>query len=450
MRKRNHSLFPATSRDIPHRPYAFVSLVVSLTAALVLCARPSLADAQRGAALFERECAVCHGPNGKGDGPAAPLLDPKARDFTPGLFKLRTTATGELPTDEDLIKTITRGMPGTGMPSFADLGKDSVSDLADFVKTLGGPEGEDGSWFELYEVPDPISVPASPPRTAATIAEGAKLYVSMGCDTCHGKTGQGDGKPPEELLDNWGNPVHSTNFAIGIYKGGHGPKDLYARIMTGMDGSPMTSFWKDALTPNERWSVVDYVTSFGEPQAVLQPSRAELQLFEGRVPSNINDAAWQNIPSNQVPQMSLKGGWMGNFPPLRAQAVADAERMSLRVELEDDTAGSWRALKIVFHEGATAPIFGLGSPEEPLLVWGWSKDNGAETFSASGSVAFTPSPLESPIRAEIDGEGNSILLLGPRPARARSVLFIVEGEKDGMPWVTSSTFCAFVDDSDDD
>lgn len=425
-------------------------LALLLTTALVLFPRPLGADAERGAVLFERECAVCHGPNGKGDGPATPLLDPKARNFTPGLFKLRMTATGELPTDEDLIKTITRGMPGTGMPSFAELGNDSVSDLADFVKTLGGPEGEEGSWFELYEVPDPISVPASPPRTAATIAEGAKLYVSMGCDTCHGKTGEGDGKPPEELLDNWGDPVPSTNFVMGIYKGGHGPKDLYARIMTGMDGSPMTSFWKDALTPNERWSVVDYVTSFGEPQAVRQPSKGALQLFEGRAPSNINDAAWQYIPSNQVPQMALKGGWMGRFPPLRAQVVAEAERLSLRVELKDDTAGSWRALKIVFHEGATAPIFGLGSPEEPLLVWSWSKDNGAETFSASGSAALAPSPLEYPVRAEIGSEGKSILLVGPRAARARSVLFIVEGEKEGMPWVTSSTFRAFADASEGD
>lgn len=35
-----------------------------------------------GKAVYETNCASCHGPNGMGDGPAAAALDPKPRNFT--------------------------------------------------------------------------------------------------------------------------------------------------------------------------------------------------------------------------------------------------------------------------------------------------------------------------------------------------------------------------------
>lgn len=419
--------------------------IILLTATLNLFSWSARADAQRGAALFERECAVCHGPTGKGDGPAAPLLGPKARDFTQGIFKLRTTETGELPTDADLIKTITRGMPSTGMPSFTDLGNEAISDLVDFVKTIGGPEDEEGNWFELYEVPDPISIPAAPPPSTATITDGAKLYVLMGCDTCHGKTGRGDGKPPEELPDNWGYPLHATSFVKGIYKGGHEPGDLYTRIMTGMDGSPMTSFWKDALTPNERWSIVHYISSFGEPREVRQPSKGELKLFANRPPENVDDVAWKNVASDEVPRMPLTGGWMGRFSPLRVQGVADEGRLHIRVRDEDGTAGQWRAVTLVFQDGPNAPIFGLGSPEDPVLVWNWNKNEGARALSATGPATREPAPHNLRLAAELGKDGTSILMTGPRPPDASHMMIVVEGEKDGNLWVTSSTYLALLD-----
>ena len=44
--------------------------------------------------------------------------DTEAEDFTKGLYKFRTTNSGELPTDEDLFRTISRGIPGTTMQTF--------------------------------------------------------------------------------------------------------------------------------------------------------------------------------------------------------------------------------------------------------------------------------------------------------------------------------------------
>ena len=52
-----------------------------------------------GKALFARHCANCHGEQGDGKGPAAVFLYPKPRDLTSGKFKVRTTGSGEMPTE---------------------------------------------------------------------------------------------------------------------------------------------------------------------------------------------------------------------------------------------------------------------------------------------------------------------------------------------------------------
>ncbi len=69
---------------------------------------PSLA---RGAELFQRECASCHGPVGHGDGPAAAQLTPAPADLTD---YGRLTAVTPL----DFYRRITIGVAGTAMPNF--------------------------------------------------------------------------------------------------------------------------------------------------------------------------------------------------------------------------------------------------------------------------------------------------------------------------------------------
>ena len=73
-----------------------------------------------GKQTFQKQCAPCHGVNGDGQGPAAYLLFPKPRNFVSGRFRLISTWDGA-PRDEDLFKTISRGMPGSAMPSWGHL-----------------------------------------------------------------------------------------------------------------------------------------------------------------------------------------------------------------------------------------------------------------------------------------------------------------------------------------
>jgi len=95
-------------------------------------------DAQRqsGKALYLKYCSQCHGEKGDGEGYAAPHLRPRPRNFTTGKFKVRTTPNGSLPTHQDLINIIRRGMPYTTMPAWPTLTDQEVSDLAYFITTF--------------------------------------------------------------------------------------------------------------------------------------------------------------------------------------------------------------------------------------------------------------------------------------------------------------------------
>ena len=91
---------------------------------------------RQGKRLYERRCVFCHGSRGKGDGPISRAIFPKPRDFVRGIFKIRSTPSGRPPTDLDLFETISRGMPGTMMPSFSNLREDQQWALVYYIKSF--------------------------------------------------------------------------------------------------------------------------------------------------------------------------------------------------------------------------------------------------------------------------------------------------------------------------
>ena len=86
--------------------------------------------------LFREHCVVCHGLEGSGAGPASQFQDPYPRDFRHGVFKWKSTLRGAKPTKQDLRDLLVRGVPGTGMPSFALLSPDDLDALVDYVVYL--------------------------------------------------------------------------------------------------------------------------------------------------------------------------------------------------------------------------------------------------------------------------------------------------------------------------
>src|SRR6185503_269528 len=95
------------------------------------------ATLERGKELYNTNCAHCHGERGDGAGYGAPFLVPAPRDFVAAQYKFRTTASGQLPTDEDIFRTISRGATGTGMPPWQYLlDENDRWALVDYVKSF--------------------------------------------------------------------------------------------------------------------------------------------------------------------------------------------------------------------------------------------------------------------------------------------------------------------------
>lgn len=83
----------------------------------------------KGEALFQVNCAVCHGPKGAGDGPGGKALVPPPRNMVEGQWKF-----GGSPFQ--LMKTVSNGSPGTSMASFGHLPEADRWALIHYVRSL--------------------------------------------------------------------------------------------------------------------------------------------------------------------------------------------------------------------------------------------------------------------------------------------------------------------------
>ena len=211
------------------------------------------ANRELGKEVFEAHCSGCHGLKGDGAGPAATFLWPLPRDFTAGVFKFRTTPSGVLPTDGDLVRTITRGVRWTAMPTWHEVSEKERLAVVAYLKTLSKRWKDDAPEAALV-------IPPAPRATPQLLADGKILYARAKCAECHGETGKGDGPAAATLKDDFDRPIRPADFTRGELKGGATVVDIYRTMTTGLDGTPMPSF-TDTLSDAERWAISYYVLS---------------------------------------------------------------------------------------------------------------------------------------------------------------------------------------------
>jgi mono/diheme cytochrome c family protein len=229
------------------------ALVALLIAAGIVWAQDA-GDAQKGKAVYEQYCALCHGEQGDGKGPYGQDTTPVPRDFRQGTFKWRSTPSGSLPTDADLEHTLVNGLFGTSMSSFAtSLTHQQRLDVIAYIKTFS-PR------FASEKPQAPITIPPEPPYTAESVARGAALYIKMNCAQCHGDEGQGDGPSADDLTDDWGNPIVPYDLTDGHIKCGDKGADIYRVFIAGLNGTPMPAF-ADAISPTDAWDLVHFIQS---------------------------------------------------------------------------------------------------------------------------------------------------------------------------------------------
>lgn len=214
---------------------------------------------EAGKKVYLEKCSQCHGENGDGNGIAKPFFRPAPRDFTSGIFKFRSTASGELPTDADLKRSIREGMHYTGMPDWPNLTNDEVQNLVYFIKTFNdyfsGP----------YGVVEPIKIPEPPSFNKESAEQGRQVYLDNQCFDCHGNLGRGNGKSAPTLKDQWSYPIRPADLTKRwTFRNGKTRKDIFRTFTTGLDGSPMPSY---SIKPENQWALVDYVYSLSRDEA---------------------------------------------------------------------------------------------------------------------------------------------------------------------------------------
>ncbi len=82
-----------------------------------------------GKVVFKNNCAICHGDEGKGDGPAGKALVPPPRNFVEGKWKKGGRS-------QDLFHTVQNGLEGSSMASFKHLPKNDRWAVIQFVRSI--------------------------------------------------------------------------------------------------------------------------------------------------------------------------------------------------------------------------------------------------------------------------------------------------------------------------
>ena len=175
---------------------------------------------RRGDVVFRRECSGCHGPEGRGNGPAADALLLVPRDLSSARYSAAA-----------ISKVLWKGVPGSAMPSFHDLPTSELRALVARVQSLGPPPDKD------------------PPLDAESAKRAESLYASN-CVACHGSRGE----PPT---------VFKTVLAPAPTNFREVQPTLLRATAVLADGVPGTAMigWKTKLSDDERRLLAKHVRS---------------------------------------------------------------------------------------------------------------------------------------------------------------------------------------------
>lgn len=243
---------------------------------------------KHGQAVYQKRCVQCHGVSGDGKGSAAASMYPRPRDYQRGIFKFTSTPYGVKPLRSDLVRTIKRGVRGTSMPSFKLLPEQDIEAVVDYVLVLthrGELQEQLATLADLLEEVDAEAIESEtiplvldrwksarqqevhpltpqPEFTAEHVRLGREAFLSKGCSKCHGEDGRGltADNLQSGLKDAWGFPTRAADLTSGMLHGGQQPVDIYRRIYSGINGTPMPGFANSLREePETLWNLVAYV-----------------------------------------------------------------------------------------------------------------------------------------------------------------------------------------------
>ncbi len=278
-----------------------------------------------GKKTYFKRCVWCHGVEGGGDGPSADRLFTRPRNFIQGTFKIRWTDSGELPLDQNLIDTVTNGLPGSAMPAWGGvLSPDEIAAVVQFVKTLVQDRDfldEDEEVFrqDFGENPWGTEGPYHLGIPQEDIDLGKDVFLKNKCFECHGGEGRGDGNPT--MKDDWGFPIFAADWQQcwnfrGSRRNHYDPFNVVRTVSTGMNGTPMPNF-KDKITVEDRWKLAAFVNSLCPRKKIDKLANKPINDFlikskftKGPISTDFTDPMWQ-APDDDFNIKSRPDGFTG-------------------------------------------------------------------------------------------------------------------------------------------
>ena len=214
--------------------------------------------------VYERNCIMCHGRWGDGDGELGRTVIPKPRKFSSGIFKYSSTPPGFLPTTDDLIRTVRGGRPNTAMPFFANLSDREIRAVIEYVKSFSS------KWRKPANHAAPVKLPPAPdwlgdPTSATPHLSSGKAAYAASCAACHGNDGAGRGPAAAELRDAWDDPCPPVDLRLAAYRNGRTAEDIFRVLTLGIGGTPMPSF-QEAFTDEQRWELAAFLLTLRVPE----------------------------------------------------------------------------------------------------------------------------------------------------------------------------------------
>ena len=374
-------------------------LRIALVLASVLAA-PSLAFAQAGDAgagkgVYERKCAGCHGVTGDGKGAAAELLMPAPRDFTSGIYKIRSTA-NKVPTDKDLFDVITYGMPGTSMPPWSVLPEKDRWNLVAYVKSFT-PE-------KFKEAPKKQDLPKEVASSAESIKRGKEMFEAIECNKCHGADGRADGPSRPELKDEWGHPIAPANLTKRwTFRGGPSRTDVATRLATGILGTPMPTFIDSVEKPDDIWHLANYVASLG-PESPSYATLLTAKAATDAIPDDPDAEFWRKIPAQTIALMGQVIVDPRNFNPaidlVSVRAAYNDKEIAFHLTWDDPTPSQPDGAQVYADvialqfppsvgPGTERPYFLMGDGSDAVYQLRWEHGKGVAEVTANGPGKVT-------------------------------------------------------------
>ncbi|MCC6546604.1 c-type cytochrome [Candidatus Sumerlaeota bacterium] len=339
--------------------------------------------------MYVQHCAACHGLTGRGDGPAANQLYPRPRDFVDSPFRFAPSDAPKGELEAALERTIAQGIPRSSMPGFRGvLTEPVIAGLANFVATLRAEQAKPRQGERL-------DLGTRPPTTQGMIDRGSYLFTSLGCVSCHGATGHGDGEGSANLMDSIGRPILPADLSSGLFKSGPRPDDICRVILKGIPGTPMVGYEAALVTTNldgshnlsDAWALVAFIHSLqARPESSAIPSGARIIVAPAPDPAMMLDPGHVGWMGVQPVEVEVKPLWQRpeDITRLAVRAVRDQSRLAICLEWHDSTRdlvkGQKRfsdAVSVMFSMSDEVPALPMGirltghAPSSMVNLWHW-------------------------------------------------------------------------------